>query len=378
MAGRRPNGEGTVFQRKDGRWVTRLSLGNGKYKYHYFKTQREALKKRTFLLAAQQAGLPVDTPERLTLGNFLTEWLETVVRPKVKASTFISYEVEVRRHLTPGLGTVKLSKLRPQQIQAYYQGRLSAGCSPQTVQYQHKILRSALKTAVRWGLVARNVGEQVDAPRVPRRPVRAFSIEEARQFVQAVVDDRLEALYVLTLTSGLRRGEVLALKWEDVDFEAGTLAVRRTFGKVKGGWELTEPKTPDSRRVVKPPALALESLKRQRARQLEQRLKAGAAWQDSGLIFTTTIGTAIDGDNLRKEFQKKLRDAGLEPMPFHSLRHSAATLMLALGVQPKVVSEMLGHSRISITMDTYSHVLPHMQDEAADRLNALLKSGSQP
>jgi integrase len=242
------------------------------------------------------------------------------------------------------------------------------------VQYVHAILRRALGDAERWGPVYRNVARLATAPRVPRHEATAFNVEQARAFMATVSQDRLAALYLVALAGGLRRGEALALRWEDIEFEAGTVAVRRTLSKVKGGWAFQEPKTAESRRVVRLPGFALESLRSHRTRQREERLRAGREWQDLGIVFTTEFGSPIDGRNLLRVFKRHVAAAGLDPaaFTFHSLRHSSATLMLSQGVTPKVVQETLGHSRIGVTMDVYAHVLPHLQEEAAARRDGLL------
>jgi integrase len=174
------------------------------------------------------------------------------------------------------------------------------------------------------------------------------------------------------LTTGLRRGEALALSWADVDLDGGTVAVRHTLAKAAGGWELAETKTASSRRVVRLPLFAVDALRQHRVRQLSERLRSGVTWPDSDLVFTTTSGTAIDGSNLLRAFKSLLRAAELPDLRFHDLRHSAATFMLSIGIQPKVVAETLGHSRVGVTLDTYSHVLPHLQEEAAAKMNLLL------
>lgn len=368
---KRGNNEGSIFKRSDGRWAAQVTIEGRGRRYLYAKTRAEAARRLTEALNAQQEGLPVASANT-TLGAFLGQWLRDSVQPTVRESTFVGYEVQVRRHIVPHLGRITLAKLSPQHLQGYYRERLTSGLSPRTVQLQHRILYMAMSAAVRWSLVPRNVVELVDAPRVARKPVRAFSVEQAQQFLTQIADDRLAALYVLTLATGLRRGEALALGWDDFDFARGTIAVRHTLTKVAGGWQLTEPKTESSRRVIKLPAFAIEALRAHRVRQLEERLSLGEAWHDTGRIFVTIVGTYIDGTNLLRAFHRHLTQAGLPVMPFHSLRHSAATLMLALGVQPKVVAEMLGHSRVGVTLDVYSHVLPHLQDEAAARMDGLL------
>lgn len=272
----------------------------------------------------------------------------------------------------PALATVPLARLTPAQLQRLYRDKLASGVAPTTVLHIHKVLSRALAQALREDLVSRNVATLVDPPRVGAANVRAFSIEQARRFVAGVSGSRLEAAFLVALGAGLRRGELLALSWDDVRLEDGHLAVRRSLMKVPGGWQLAEPKNAASRRVVKLPEFAVDALRRHRTRQLEERL-AAPVWEDSTLVFTTTVGTPIDGRNFLREFKEIAARAGM-PATFtvHSLRHSAATLMLALGVQPKVVQEALGHSRIAVTMDLYSHVLPHLQEEAAAKMDRLL------
>jgi integrase len=371
MGKKRANGEGSIYRRKDGRWTARISLPNGERKSFYGKTRHEVSTKLSEAQRALAEGLTVPASDRLTLEGYLLQWLQSRAA-SVRDSTYVSYEVQIRRHIAPALGRTRLKQLAAPQVQAFYGECLAKGLSPRSVQYIHGVLRQALQAAVKWGLVARNVTDLVEPPR-PRKPqIQAFNREQARIFLDTVRGDRLRALYVLALCSGLRRGELLGLRWEDVDLDLGTLAVRNSLVKVKGGWALSETKTASSRRVVKLPSLAVEGLSQHRLRQVEEKLAAGPAWQELGFVFTTRIGTPIDGNNLYREFKQILKAADLPVIPFHGLRHSAATLMLALGVQPKVVAEMLGHSRISVTMDTYSHVLPHLQEEAAAKMDALL------
>jgi len=373
---KRGNHEGSVYQRGDGRWVGVVTVtseegGSPGRKYYYGASRAAAADKVATAVYLLRRGV---TPpnERLTVGEYLHRWLSDAVRPSVKESTYHVYAKDVRLHIMPALATVPLARLTPAQLQRLYRDKLASGLAPTTVLHIHKVLSRALAQALREDLVSRNVATLVDPPRVGATNVRAFSIEQARRFVAEVSGSRLEAAFLVALGAGLRRGELLALSWDDVRVEDGHLAVRRSLMKVPGGWQLAEPKNAASRRVVKLPEFAVDALRRHRARQLEERLKA-PVWEDPTLVFTTTVGTPIDGRNFLREFKETAARAGM-PAAFtvHSLRHSAATLMLALGVQPKVVQEALGHSRIAVTMDLYSHVLPHLQEEAAAKMDRLL------
>ncbi|OAI43522.1 hypothetical protein AYO38_02650 [bacterium SCGC AG-212-C10] len=326
-------------------------------------------------LGDQERGTPLP-PEQLTVEAFLTDWLASSAKGRLAESTYHGYETIVKSHIVPTIGKVRLAKLTPAQLQRLYRDKLDAGLAPVTVVRIHKVLSSALSEAERHGRVSRNVAKLVQAPRIESSKALAFSVDQAKAFMEQVAGDRMYAAYMVALAAGLRRGELLALEWEDVDLVNSSLAVRHSLMKVAGGWRSSDPKTRGSRRVVKLPAFAVEALKAHRTAQLEERL-ASPVWEDPNLVFTTSIGTLVDGRNFLRQFKAHAKAAGM-PATFtiHSLRHSAATLMLALGVQPKVVQEMLGHSRIAVTMDLYSHVLPHLQDEAAAKMGALLASAN--
>jgi integrase len=256
--------------------------------------------------------------------------------------------------------------LTPAQVQTLYRAKLDEGLAPKSVKHIHTTLHRAFKQAVRWGLVPRNVAAAVDPPRVRTPEMRPLSPIQARQLLQAARSDRLETLYVLAVTTGMRQGELLALGWEDVDSEEGVVRVRRTLTLAKGGPRLTEPKTPRSRRQIRLTTGAVDTLERHRERQEAERAAAGDMWNELGLVFCTRRGTPIRRDNLHaKHWKPLLRRAGLPDIRFHDLRHSCATLLLTKGVHPKIVSEQLGHSSIAITLDTYSHVIPGLGEAAA-------------
>jgi integrase len=373
--GRRANGEGTVYQRKDGRWVATISLENGKRKSIYCKTQKEAVK------AAREANQQKDqgmllAGEDQTLSDFLTVWLRDIVKNNVRERTYGRYREVVTLHLVPTLGKTKLQKLTPQQLQLLYNQKLEEGYAPQTVKHIHRVLHKALGDALKWQLVVRNVCDAVRAPRVPRKEMQVLSGEQAQQFLEAAKGDPLEALYVLALTTGMRQGELLALKWEDVDLAIGRLQVKRTIARLVGkGFTVSEPKTAKSRRRIHLTRTAIEALKQHRIRQREARLAAGPDWNNQGWIFCSEVGGPVEpGNMIRRSFRPILVKAELPIIRFHDLRHSAASLLLILGVHVKVVQELLGHSQISLTLDTYSHVLPSLQEEAVNRLDELLST----
>lgn len=377
--GKRANGEGTAYRRNDGRWVASISLENGKRKSIYCQTQREAIKEvQRANLAKEQGMLSILSDE--TLGAFLTSWLQDTAKPNLRPRTYIRYRELMELHVLPTLGNVKLQKLSPQQLQKLYNKKLEEGYAPQTVKHIHRVLHRALRDALRWNLVARNVCDAVDAPRVPKQEMKALSGEQAQHFLAVAKDDSLEALYVLALTTGMREGELPGLKWEDVDFERKKVQVRRTISRIPHqGFKVAEPKTQKSRRSIHLTNLALESLKRHRARQSEARLSAGPLWHEQGWIFCNAVGNPIEVTNMiKRSFRPLLVKAGVPLITFHCLRHSTASLLLSLGIHPKIVQELLGHSQITLTLDTYSHVLPSLQVDAIDRLNALLTTAEGP
>ena len=374
--GKRANQEGSVYKRKDGRWVASIVLENGKRKSIYCKTQQEAIKAVRKANQDKDQGV-LHSAEDQTLDAFLTSWLQDTIKNKVRARTHERYSELMKLHVFPMLGKVQLQKLLPQHLQKLYNQKLEESYSPQTVKHIHRVLHRALGDALRWQLVVRNVCDAVDPPRVPKKEMQALTGEQAQQFLEAARGDSLEALYVLALTTGMRRGELLGLKWIDLDLALGTVQVRRTITRLtKKGFTVSEPKTAKSRRKIHLTQLAIEALKRHRIRQHEARLAAGPDWDEQGWVFCNTVGRPIEAGNmLRRSFRPILTKAGLPMIRFHDLRHSAASLLLSLGVHAKIVQELLGHSQIGLTLDTYSHVLPSLQEEAVNRLNTLLSKG---
>jgi integrase len=372
---KRGHNEGSIYKRKDGRWTAVVTLGyfggKRKRKAIYGVTRTEVKDRIARLLNDKQSGLPI-VGEKQRVGDFLADWLETWVRPTVKPKTFSSYADTVRLHLSPALCHIRLSRLTPQHVQTMLNERLRSGLSPRTVGYVRSILSIALARALKLGLVQRNVVQLVDRPNIARHEIRPLSVEESRALLLAAQDHRLGALFSVALALGLRQGEALGLRWQDVDFDGGTLVISGALQRIGGTLVRTEPKNNASRRMLRVPAAALRGLREHRVKQMEERLLAGEKWHDTGLVFTTTIGTPLDPRNVLRHFARVLKAAGVAHVRFHDLRHSCATLLLAQGVPARMVQDILGHSAIRVTMDTYAHVLPSMRDDATRAMDSVL------
>lgn len=375
---KRGRGEGSIYRRKDGRWTAEISLEGGKSKCLYGKTRKEVQEKLKVALYEQQKGMLVTGPQQ-QVGQFLTHWVENVQKQSIRARTYERYEEIVRLHLIPGIGHHPMQKLLPQHLQSFYNKKLEEGLSATTVISFHNVLHKALDTAVRWNLMARNTCELVSPPRRKRFEIQPLNLQQIHRLLSAAQGHRLEALFTLALATGIRRGELLALKWQDLDLAAGTLQIRRILTRIPTklpgkGFEEAEPKTDKGRRHLTLPPFVVEALKQHRLRQLEAKLKAGPAWQEHDYVFCTTIGTHLHPDrDARQPLKILLKQAGLPEIRFHDLRHSSATMLLGMKIHPKIVQEILGHSQISITLDIYSHVLPTMQEEAMNKINEALQ-----
>ncbi len=378
---RRGHGEGSIYHRpKEGRWVALLDLGwqdgTRRRKPFYGRTRAEAAEKLRTAQAKLDAGLPI-IDERVRVGEFLERWLADVVKPGRAPDTWRGYRNNVRNHIAPAIGHVRLARLSAADVQALINSEREQGLSPRSVQYVLAVLRAALSTAERWGLVARNVAKLVEPVQVRRAEVVPFTREEAEQLVQASRGKRLGAFYTVALALGLRPGEALGLSWADVDLDSERphLRVRRTLRRQEGGLVLGETKTARSRREIPIPPVCLRALREHRRRQLKERLAAGSAWSDSGLVFTTRIGTPLDHRNVARDFERVQSAAGVARHRLYDCRHTAASLLLAQGVSARVVMEVLGHSTYRLTMDTYAHVMPVLLDDAAAAMERALGDG---
>ncbi|MFK4148938.1 tyrosine-type recombinase/integrase [Streptomyces sp. NPDC004065] len=396
----RANGEGTIYQRKDGRWEAAgyvlAADGTRKRVRVYSTTRREAADKLAEKIADSNRGLPVATADS-TVGDYLTYWLNGVAVHRLRENTHVRYAACVRLHLMPGLGTKKVARLTAKDVRTFLD-RLRATCqcctqgldaerkaccavgeccqkrlSPLTVTYVHSVLKSALEHAVREDELPRNVARIVKATAPRPRRFRPFTATEARQFLDAARADRLHALYALALRTGLRKGELLGLHWEDLDLSNGTASIRRSLQRTRtGGLTHLPTKTLASERRIALPTECIRSLKEHRQQQIREREIAGSAWRDSGLVFTTPTGRPLDPANLTRRFRSFLDRAGLRRIRFHDLRHSTATLLLEQGVDLVVIKELLGHAHIGVTAGVYAHVRLRLQRDAIDALGHAL------
>jgi integrase len=374
MSKRRGNNEGSISRRKDGRWMGRYTIHTAegpKQRAVYGRTRAEAAEKLTRAMADRDGGIVYDAG-KLVLGEYLDRWLADSVRGTVRQRTYERYESLVRVHISPTLGRIKLKNLTPAHVRSLNREKLDSELAPRTVQYIHRTLSKALKQAVSDGLIPRNAAGSVKPPQPRTEEIRPLDREQVRAFLEAISGDRLEALYVVAITAGLRSGELLGLKWEDVDLEAGMLQVRRTLSEARSGRIFEAPKSGKGRRIQLT-RMATEALRGHRKRQLEEKLRLGSLWQENGLVFPSQVGTPIGGRNLIRHFKIRLGRAGLpSTFRFHDLRHTCATLLLRQAVHVKFVQELLGHGDVSLTLNTYSHVLPDMGDAAAGAMDEAL------
>ena len=383
---RNANGEGGIRQRASGRWEARVAVVDAAGRMHrqsvYAATEREAKRRLREVIAQREAGV-IAPGARETIALFLTSWLEGV-KSTLRPRSWDRYEEHVRLHLIPTLGRIPLTRLSPMDVQRANSDLLKMGLAPATVCRAHATLRAALKQALRWQLIPSNPASLVTPPRVEHREMAAMAPDQTRRFLHSARATPLEALWVLAVTTGLRQGELLALQWSEVDLEGASVRVIGTLtridveaaglGQPKTHRVIAPPKSSRSRRRVEIGALALEALREHRRSQVEQRLHAGSLWVDRDLVFCGATGGHLHPVQLNRELRSLLTSAALPAIRFHDLRHTAASLLLGRDVNPKKVSEMLGHSTVAITLDTYSHVLPTMHREAAQVMDDLLGS----
>jgi integrase len=362
MARRRSRNEGSIyFIKKKGLWAGQITLPDGSRKFKYSKRQNVV---KEWLLNARNdlrhGVLPSN--DRITVSEFMESYMETVAKNTLRPSTQEMYWLYIRLHINPSLGKIKLKDLGPHHLQRFYSQKIEEGLSKRTVQILHATIRRILNQAVSWGIIQKNVCKQVKAPRPGKIQYTILTREQLNTFLNAVKGHRWELIYILLVFGGFREGEVLGIMAEDCDMVNKVINVRHSVITLKGGLVIAEPKTESSKRAVSLPQVAYSELKK----HLEQLVRK------QGLIFTTSTGRPISPRNLIRHFKSVLVSAGLPDIRVHDLRHSHASLLLASGVNPKVVQERLGHASITLTLQTYSHVIPSLQEEAAKKLDLIM------
>ena len=347
------------------------TTGDRRQRSETFGTKRDAEAALARWVNEIERGTAVDTT-RQTVAEFLTHWLDTVAAHRVRATTLEDYRATIAKHLIPGLGGVPVQRLTPAAVQAFYAAKLAGGCGPRTVQLCHLRLSQALKQGVRWGTVPRNVCDSVEAPRAVPARGRTWTPADARRFLADAETDGLHPLWLLALTTGARRGELLGLRWGDCDLAKGTVGVRQSVVICGNRPIIQAPKSRAGGRTVGLPPEAVAALKAHRARQNAARLAAGQVWDDHDLVFATGAGGPLNPANVVRSYARIVARAGVPRIRFHDLRHTHATWLIAGGQPITNVSERLGHAKTSITLDTYAHVVASTRDRAAEAVGALL------
>jgi integrase len=386
--------EGSYRLRKDGRWECQFTLPDGKRKSVYGKSRPDVRAKMEEAVGKAKKGIDLKG-ERQTLAQFLSAWMTETQAPKLRPSTVKSYESYIRTHINPALGDITLADLTALDVQRFLNGLTRKrkpkakpapgkpseaaqmgsakkdnppALTPRTVQYIRAILRAALGQAVRWGYVERNVAALATPPRQAPKQAQSLTDDQAQHLIASTADDRLGTLFATALYTGMRQGELLGLRWPDVDLDSGVLRVRQAVQKIDGAWQFVEPKSANGRRTVPLCEPARDALKRQRERVREMRQHADDAWTEYGLVFPSALGTPLDGSNVTHHLQRQLAAADLPRVTFHALRHTCGSLLHQEGVPARTIMEILGHSQITLTLGTYCHATPPMFNEAAGAL----------
>ena len=368
---RRGRGDGAIYQRSDGQWCASLTVGytaEGRRRRRtiYGRTRTEIREKLTNLQMETVSGIAIE-PNQLTVAQYLNHWLENIARPQIRESTYYLYEGLIRLHINPRIGGLRLRKLTPVHIEELYGSLRRDGVSARQCQLIHARLYTAFKRAARLKLIAHNPSVDVDRPTATAKRFSVLTPAQVKTFLAAAETNRLYALYVVAITTGLRQGEMLGLWHENFDAEAAALFVSHQLTEVRGRMSRTETKTNAGRRRVDLPQFVVAELQAH-----VERMRAEG--HEGPWIFCNHRGEPIRKDTLRrKSFEKILEQAKLPRIRFHDLRHTAATLLLAEDTHPKIVQERLGHARIGITLDTYSHMLPSMQKQATEKLDAMFR-----
>jgi integrase len=368
----------SIYKDRSGRWHGYVSMGltdNGRRDRRHVSGERraEVLGRVRDLERRRDEGAGSVAGRQMTVAAWLEHWLDTIAAAKVRPSTLARYRQLVAHQLKPKVGHHRLDRLQPEHVERMYAELLVSGLSPASVLQAHRVLSRALKVAMQRGRVARNVCGLVDAPSVTHSEVKPLTPAEARHVLRAAEGIRNSARWSVALALGLRQGEALGLPWDAVDLDAGTLRVRQALQRRPGvGLVIVEPKSSAGRRTIVLPRPLVDALRSHRTVQLEERIAAANVWQDHGLVFAQPNGRPVDPRSDHRAWRDLLAAAEVRPARLHDARHTAATVMLTLGVPARVVMEVLGHSQISLTLGTYSHVLPELATDAAERVGDAL------
>lgn len=371
---------GSIRRRGEHSWEITIDLGrdeNGKRKRTFITvrgTKAEAQRRLREMLIALDKGLTVDTNNKLTVADFLQGWLQDQVRPNTRPKTASIYETAVRCYITPVLGSIPLTKLQPTDIQHLFAALHKAGRSARTIQLAYRVLHTALGRAIKWGLLWRNPCQAVDPPQWQRPEIRVPQPSQVAHLLELARQTPYYAVLHFLAYTGCRRGEALGLKWEDIDLERGIVSVVRTLQRVSGaGLIFQPPKSAKGKRLIYLDSDTIAVLREHEGSQLLRKMELGPAYEDNHLVFPGPLGRPLDPSVLTHTFERLTRQAGFKGIRLHDLRHFHATLLLREGVHPKVVQERLGHSTIVLTLDTYSHVVPGLQERAAQTFAEALK-----
>ncbi len=363
---------GQIIKKGKNKWVVRVYMGEnaGKRNYHNKTIHGNRNDAQIYLnkvLRERDIRTFVE-PSKQLLSEYLDSWAETILKARVRDRTYNDYKDRLKWYVKPAIGELELQQISPEVIQGLYNDMLKRGLSPRTIRYTHTILKNALQQAVKWSKLYRNPCDLIDLPRQNKEEMKILTPDQAMKFMEAIVLSPFKAYFSLLLTSGMRPGEALGLRWSDIDFEKKRVTVNRSLVRKRGGgYELQEPKTARSRRNIPLPSITINDLKDHKENQKVVKLQ--------GFVFGDKHGEPVHDRTIFKNFKEVLKNAKLPDIRLYDLRHTCATLLLSAGENPKVVSERLGHASIILTLDTYSHVLPDMQEGAVEKLEALLFDG---